>query len=209
MSAQLKRALTLEYFTIAWNVIEAGVAAVLGYRYASAALVAFGFDSLIETTAACIMVWRLRSELHGGADEARIEAAERRAAYWVGVTFYMLAAYVLFECAETVISGEKAHPGPWGVALAALSVVVMPWLYRAKMKAAVAINSEALKHEAAETIICAYLSGILLAGLLVNELFGLWWADTVAAVAMVYFIVKEGKEAIDASKGVKCSCGCH
>lgn len=203
----LKHALNLEIFTIIWNVVEAFVAVGIGLYYNSIALVAFGFDSLIEVAAAAILAWRLVTELRDdtGAQE-KIERIERTASYWVGVTFFVLAAYVVYESAENLVSRKPAYPGVWGVALAALSVVVMPVLWRMKLKAADAIGSSALRSEAAETVICAYLSVILLAGMLLNFLFGVWWADSVAALFMLYFIVSEGMEAIDESRGGGCGC---
>lgn len=206
----MKHALNLEYFTIAWNVIEAFVAVGIGLYSGSVALVAFGFDSMIETVAAVVLAWRLLAEYRGNAGAERdIERVERRASYWVGVTFFMLAAYVLYESAETLLAREVAHPGVWGVGLAALSSAVMPVLWRMKLKAADAVGSKAMRSEAAETIICAYLSFVLLAGLLLNHLFGWWWVDPAAALVMLYFIVREGLEAFAEARGEACSCGCH
>ncbi|MBI5191472.1 MAG: cation transporter [Nitrospirae bacterium] len=205
----MRHALRLETFTIAWNVVEAFVAVGIGLYSGSVALVAFGFDSLIETVAAVVLFWRLYTEYRGRAgSEAAIERVERKASYWVGVSFFLLAAYVLYESAETLVSRELAHPGPWGVGLALLSSIVMPVLWRMKLRAADAVGSRAMRSEAAETIICAYLSFVLLAGLLLNYLFGWWWADPAAALVMLYFIVKEGLEAFAESRGEHCSCGC-
>lgn len=205
--AALKRALNLEIFTIAWNVAEAFIAIGIGMYYDSIALVAFGSDSMIEVAAAGILAWRLVAEYRGDASAAGdIERVERKASYWVGITFFALAAYVTYESVENLLSGTQAHPGFWGMLLAAVSAVVMPVLWRMKLKVADELGSAALRSEAAETIICTYLSVILLAGILLNYLFGLWWADSVAALGMIYFIVKEGFEAIEESRG-GCCCG--
>ena len=205
----LTHAFRLEVFTVVWNVIEAGVAVGAGIAYGSTALVAFGFDSMIEVAAAVILAWRLLAEIKGDADsEEKIERIERKAAFWVGVTFFLLAAYVLYESVEALISGMRPHPGMVGVALAAVSAAVMPVLWRMKLKAAGRVGSAAMKAEAEETVICAYLSFILLAGLLLEKFFGLWWADSAAALFMLYFIVREGWEAIEESRGKKCGCGC-
>jgi len=209
----LKHAIRLEVFTVAWNVVEAVVSVGLGIYYNSTALAAFGFDRMIETAAAVILAWRLIAEYRGDAGaEEEVERVEKKASFWVGVTFFLLAAYVLYESLEGLITKSPARPGPWGVALAALSAAVMPILWRMKLRAADAVGSSAMRSEAAETVICAYLSFILLAGLLLNYLFGIWWADPVAALAMLYFIIREGKEAIDESRGKGCSCrscGCN
>ncbi len=205
----LKHAFRLEVFTVAWNIVEAGVAVGAGIAYGSTALVAFGFDSMIETAAAVILAWRLLAEMRGDAgSEEKIERIERKAAFWVGVTFFLLAAYVLYESAESLITGMRPHPGMVGIVLAAVSAAVMPVLWRMKLKAAEAVGSSAMKSEAAETVICAYLSFILLAGLLLEKLFNIWWADSAAALFMLYFIVREGWEAIEESRGKRCGCGC-
>lgn len=203
----LRHALNLEIFTITWNVAEAVIAVGIGMYYNSIALVAFGFDSLIEIIAAGVLAWRLYAEYKGDAGaEEEIERIEKKASLVVGITFFMLAAYVLYESAENLINRVPAYPGVWGVALAALSAAVMPVLWRMKLKAADALGSAALRSEAAETVICAYLSVILLAGMLLNYLFGIWWADSVAALFMLYFIISEGLEAIDESRGGGCGC---
>jgi len=203
-------AVRLEYFTIAWNVVEAAVAVGAGIYGGSTALVAFGFDSIIETAAAGVLAWRLLSEYRGNApSEEHVESLEKKASYFVAVTFFMLAGYVLYESAEALVSRGASHPGLVGLVLAAVSTVVMPVLWRAKLKAASAIGSRAMKAEAAETVICAYLSVILLAGVSLNYFFGFWWADPAASLVMLYFIVKEGIEAFNEARGCGhcCSCG--
>jgi divalent metal cation (Fe/Co/Zn/Cd) transporter len=202
----LRRAYNLEVFTVGYNVVEAAIAVSIGVLGNSVALVAFGMDSLIEVTAAVILGWRLKAEMDGRVDTVEdIERIERKASWWVGVTFMLLAVYVVYESGESLYGREQSNPGPVGIALSAISVIIMPILWRKKLSAADALGSPALRSEAAETVICAYLSGILLAGILLNEYFGLWWADSVAALFMVYFIVKEGFEAFAMSRG---ECGC-
>jgi len=204
--AALRRAYGLEVFTVTYNVVEAVIAVSVGVLGNSVALIAFGMDSMIEVAAAVILGWRLKAEMDGRVETLEdIERIERKASWWVGVTFMFLAVYVVYESAESLYLHEQSYPGPVGVALAAVSVIIMPVLWRMKLKAADALGSSALKSEAAETVICAYLSGILLAGLLLNELFGLWWADSAAALLMVYFIIKEGLEAFEMAKGT-CAC---
>jgi len=206
--ALLGRAYRLEVFTVGYNVVEALIAVGAGVLGHSVALVAFGMDSMIEVAAAVILGWRLKAEMMGRVETLEdIERIERKASWWVGVTFMLLAVYVVYESGESLYKGEHAYPGTVGVVLSAVSVVIMPVLWRMKLRVADELGSSALKSEAAETVICAYLSGILLVGILLNELFGLWWADSAAALVMVYFIVKEGQEAFEMAKGTCACCG--
>ena len=179
----------LEYLTIGWNLLEAVVAVGAGLVAGSAALVGFGFDSLIESTSGGALLWRLRSD----------EDAERRekiALRLVGASFLLLAAYVAFDAGKSLIYGEPPDESYVGIALAAVSLVVMPVLARAKRRVAAGLGSRALQADSRQTDICAYLSAILLGGLLLNALLGWWWADPVAALVMVPIIVKEGVEAL-------------
>lgn len=193
----IRRALTLEYFTVAWNVLEAVVAVGAGWVAGSIALVGFGLDSLIEVTSAMALVWRLRKT--GDPDE-ELEA-ERLALRIVGYTFFALAAYVTFQAGRMLLQRTAPDESLVGIALAAVSLVVMPWLGFAKKKLARRLGSRALAADATETLVCAYLSLTLLVGLGANALFGWWWADPVAALAIVAFLVHEGKEALEESRG--------
>lgn len=192
-----QRALVLEYFTIAWNVVEAAVALAAGGFAGSIALVGFGLDSLMEVTSAAALVWRLRR--HGDPD--REVEAERRALRIVGYTFFALAAFVTFQAGSILLRRAAPEESVIGIALAGVSMVVMPWLGFAKKKVARRIRSQALEADATETLVCSYLSLTLLIGLGANALWGFWWADPIAALAIVGFIVHEGKEALERSRG--------
>ncbi|MDQ3802357.1 MAG: cation transporter [Acidobacteriota bacterium] len=185
----IRRGRRLEYLTVGWNLLEAVVAVGAGLAAGSAALVGFGFDSLIESTSGAALLWRLRSD----------EDAERRekiALKLVGASFLLLAGYVAFDAGKSLLYGEPPEESYVGIGLAALSLVVMPLLARAKRRVAAQINSRALEADSRQTDICAYLSAILLGGLLLNALLGWWWADPIAALVMVPIIAKEGVEAL-------------
>lgn len=191
----IRRALTLEYFTVAWNILEAVVALAAGWIAGSIALVGFGLDSLIEVTSALALVWRLRKT---GDPDQELEA-ERVALRIVGYTFFALAAYVTFQAGRMLLQRSAPDESLVGIALATVSLVVMPWLGFAKKRLARRLGSRALAADGTETLVCAYLSLTLLVGLGANALFGWWWADPVAALAIVAFLVHEGKEALEES----------
>jgi divalent metal cation (Fe/Co/Zn/Cd) transporter len=187
--AQRQQALRLEYFTVGWNVIEAAVAIAAGAAAGSIALIGFGLDSIIETASGAALLWRLRQR---GEFEA---AAESRALRLVGLTFFALAAYITFESLRDLRGGERPEESLVGIALAAVSLVVMPVLGVFKWRLSRQMNSRALAADGMETMVCAYLSFTLLLGLGLNAWLGWWWADAAAALAMVPFMVREGLEA--------------
>lgn len=187
--ADSRRAKKLEYFTIGWNTIEALASVAAGVVAGSTSLIGFGIDSAIESSSGLIVLWRFRSESH---DEAR----ERRALKLVGISFLLLAAYVAYEAVRTLWLHHGPEVSMFGIAIAVLSLIVMPLLAREKRKTAGRLGSRTLEADSRQTSICAYLSAILLAGLTLNALFGWWWADSVAALAMLPIIVNEGLEAL-------------
>lgn len=175
----------LAYLTIIWNSLEGIIAVGAGLWAGSIALVGFGIDSVIEVSSGTIILWRL----------AGSEERERLALRLVGVSFLALAAYVLFDAVKSLWFIEPPEASYVGIGIAALSLVVMPLLAREKRKVAAQLNSRSMKADSRQTDICAYLSAILLGGLVLNALFGFWWADPVAALVMVPIIAKEGLEA--------------
>lgn len=197
----LQRGIRLEYLTIGWNLIEGVVAVASGVISGSIALLGFGIDSFIETSSGGVLLWRLRAE-HRGQDAEKVE---RRALKLVGISFLLLAAYVAFDSIKSLIAREAPERSILGVVIAMLSLIVMPWLAHAKRKAAGNLDSGALHADSRQTSLCAYLSAITLGGLLLNVVFGWWWADPVAAICMVPIIVNEGGEAL---KGQPCR-DCH
>jgi divalent metal cation (Fe/Co/Zn/Cd) transporter len=200
---QVRRGRWLEYLTVGWNSLEGVIAVGAGLVAGSIALVGFGFDSAIEVASGVALLWRL----HMDAPEKR-ERAERVALKVVGFSFLALAAYVAFDAVKSLAARESPEASYVGIGLAALSLVVMPLLARAKRRVAAKINSRALEADSRQTDICAYLSAILLGGLILNALFGWWWADPFAALVMTPIIGKEGVEAL---RGETCCEGgaCH
>jgi divalent metal cation (Fe/Co/Zn/Cd) transporter len=194
----IRRGKKLEYLTIGWNSLEAFIAVGAGLIAGSVALVGFGFDSVIEVSSGAILLWRLASGEH----------REKTALRLVGISFLALAAYVGFDALKSLWFREAPEESFAGIALASLSLIVMPILAGAKRKVAKELNSRALEADSRQTDICAYLSAILLAGLVLNALFGWWWADPIAALVMIPIIAKEGFEAL---RGETCGCAdqCH
>ena len=195
----IQRGQRLEYITIAYNSLEGLIALVAGFLAGSIALVGFGLDSVIEVTSGAALLWRLRHD----ADPRREKIALRV----VGVCFLALAAYVLVESAEAIAMHEAPDRSIPGIVLAAVSVVVMPLLARAKRQVAQGIGSAAMEADARQTDFCLYLSVILLAALGLNALLGWWWADPLAGLVMVPIIAREGWMAV---RGKTCCGGaCH
>jgi divalent metal cation (Fe/Co/Zn/Cd) transporter len=194
LGRHLKTGRRLEYFTLGWNLIEAAVAIGAGVFAASIALIGFGIDSLIESLSGGILLWRLQGT---EAKPKREQLAHRL----VGVSFLVLAAYVAFESGKSLVHREEPEASIAGIILSIISLIVMPLLARAKRRVAARIDSRALIADSRQTDICAYLSAILLGGLLLNALFDWWWTDPVAALCMLPMILWEG---VDALRGQSC-----
>ena len=178
--------------------LEAVISVAAGLLAGSIALIGFGVDSLIETASGAVLLWRLRAGEKG-------ERREQTALKLVGWSLLALAAYVAFDAAKSIVLAEQPERSIPGIIIAALSLLVMPLLARAKRKVATGLNSRAMAADSTQTDICAYLSAILLGGLGLNALFGWWWADPVAALIMAPIIAKEGIEAL---RGETCG-DCH
>jgi divalent metal cation (Fe/Co/Zn/Cd) transporter len=200
-TAVVRNGRRLEYFTIAWNGLEGLVAVVAGAIAGSIALVGFGIDRFIEVTSGSVLLWRMSVD----AEVQRREVNERRALRIVGVSFLLLAAYIAYESVLGLWSRRAPEHSIPGIVLACVSLVVMPLLSRAKRKVGRALDSAAMQADAKQTEFCTYLSAILLAGLLLNAVFGLWWADPGAALIMVPIIAKEGIEGLQGRACDECS----
>lgn len=192
----LRRARRLERLALVWNLVEAIASIGAGWLAGSTALVGFGVDSVIESASGAALLWRLQ-------DGERGEARERVALKLVGWSFLALAAYVAVEAVGGLLRREPPDGSLPGILIAAASLVMMPWLARQKRRVAGRIGSHALAADSRQTSLCAYLSAILLAGLGLNAVLGWWWADPVAALAMVPIIAQEGLEAL---RGERCHC---
>lgn len=190
--ALVRRGLALNYLTIGYNVVEAVVAIGAGVVSGSVALLGFGLDSVIEVTASGAAQWRLRADL----EMERRERVEHTTLRIIGWSFLALAVYVVIDSANALLRREAPEPSVVGLVLLALSAIVMPVLARAKRRVARAMTSRALEADAMQTSLCAYLSVIALAGVALNAALGWWWADPVAALAMVPIIAKEGMEGV-------------
>lgn len=186
----VRRGIKLNYLTIGYNALEAVVSLAAGFIAGSVALVSFGIDSAIEVTSAGVAQFRLRAD----KDPIRRKRVEELTHRLIGVSFLLLAAYVLIDATRSLWLREAPAGSRVGIALLALSVVVMPLLARAKRNVAIGLHSGALAADAAQTSLCAYLSVIALAGVGLNSFLGWWWADPFAAIAMVPIIVREGAD---------------
>src|SRR5438445_691661 len=192
----------LEYFTIVWNTLEGLIAVAAGVLAGSISLVGFGIDSFIEVTSGATLLWRMSVD----ANQQTRERNERLSIRVVGVCFLALAVYVAYESLFDLIGRKAPEHSIAGIALACVSLVVMPILSRAKNRVASELGSAAMKADAKQTDFCVYLSAILLAGLLLNAALGWWWADPVAALIMTPIIAKEGIEGV---QGKDCRDSCN
>ncbi|MEJ2434026.1 MAG: cation transporter [Pseudolabrys sp.] len=191
--ALVAQAFRLEWATVGWMVIEAGVAIAAGVAAGSLSLMAFGLDSAIELISAFVLIWRLSVELRHGAEFS--ENAERRAARIGGALLFALAAYVVAAAAWSLGTGRGQQFSIPGLAVTAVAIPVMYLLARRKLKVAEAIGSRALRTDAVESITCGYLAVVVVIGLLAELATGFWWVDAVTSLAIVWFLVKEGREA--------------
>jgi len=198
-------ALWLVSATLVYNVAEGVIALSAGTMADSIALFGFGLDSLIEVAAAGVLLWRLAVEARGREGEA-LERTERTVHRFIGATFIALALYVTGQAGWTLWARAAPEESFVGILLAGASLVIMPAIAWGKLRAAREIGSAALRAEARETLACSYLSFALLLGLIANASLGWWWADPMAALLMVPWLVREGLEGL---RGESCaeSCG--
>ena len=184
----VRRAKQLAWLGVGWHGVEATIAIGAGLVAGSIALIGFGADSLIESFAGFILLWRF------AASRITSEDAERRAQKLIAVSFFVIAAYVGFEAVRSLVVGDRPEASWVGIGLAALTLVTMPPLAIAKGRIGEKLGSSATKSEGQQNMLCAYLSAALLVGLSANALFGLWWADPVTALVIAGVAVKEGRE---------------
>jgi divalent metal cation (Fe/Co/Zn/Cd) transporter len=173
--------------TIAYNVVEAVVALTAGAAASSTALIGFGLDSVIEVSSAAAVAWQFSSPDH--------ERRERTTLRVIAISFFALAGYLLVESLRTLAGAERADRSGVGLALAAASLVVMPVLSAAQRRTGRELGSSSVVADSRQTLLCTYLSGVLLAGLAVNAWFGWWWADPIAALVIAVVAVREGRDA--------------
>jgi len=192
-----RRARLLARAGIAYHLLEFAVALGAGVAAGSIALIGFGADSLIEAFAGVVVLW-----LYTGARNRSL-ASERRAQQLIAASFFVLAAYVGIESVRTLVGGHHPETSWVGIGLAAFTAVTMPMFARAKRRVGHELGSSATVKEASQTQLCAYLSVALLAGLLLNAVAGMWWADPAAAMVISLVAAKEGRESW---RGEGCDC---
>ena len=181
-----RRVRVLVAATITYNVVEAVIALAAGTVAGSTALIGFGLDSVIEVASATAVAWQF-----AGHDP---EKRERAALKVIAMSFFALAAYVSVESVLSLVRGERAEHSTVGIVLAAVSLLVMPWLSYAQRRAGRELGSASAVADSKQTLLCTYLSAVLLVGLVVNSLFGWWWADPLAALVIAVVAVREGRE---------------
>lgn len=204
---QVKKGINIEIVSILWMIVEATVAIGAGIAAHSLALTAFGADSIIELVAGVILLWRLYVEA-GGASLERVKQAEKRASWVVGVALVALAVYIVVMAGYDLWTRSGSESSMLGLALAIASGIIMPYLSRAKKTIGTLIGSKALRADGSCSIVCAYMAWTLIVGLVLTALVGWWWLNALAGLALVYFVVKEGIEAIQEARGVEDACGC-
>jgi divalent metal cation (Fe/Co/Zn/Cd) transporter len=195
----VRLALLLTYITLGWMTIEGAASLLLGWASKSLLLEAFGIDSVIELFSAAVLLWRLRVESSGTATSEHVNLVERRAASLIGYSLYALVAYVILNSGYGLFIAKRitdTHESVWGILIGAVAKVGMPILAGYKLKVAARLNSRALRADAVESITCGYLSIVLMIGLAATWLLGWWWLDSVAALALIPFLVKEAGAAI-------------
>jgi divalent metal cation (Fe/Co/Zn/Cd) transporter len=205
-SAYLQFALVLTYITIGWMTIEGAAALLLGWASKSLLLEAFGIDSVVELFSAAVLLWRLKIEASGRATLQHVDLVERRAARLVGYSLCALVAYVILNSGYGLFVAKRitdTHESAWGILIGLVAKIGMPILAGYKLKVAARLNSGALRADAVESITCGYLSIVLMIGLAVTRILGWWWLDSVAALALIPFLLKEARAAIS---GERCGC---
>jgi divalent metal cation (Fe/Co/Zn/Cd) transporter len=182
-----RRAQLLAGASVAYNVVEAVVAITAGLVAGSVALVGFGLDSVVEVSSGLIILWQFRHPLP--------ESRERQALRLLAFSFFALAAYVGFESVRTLITGADPETSPVGIGLAVASLIVMPFLSWAQRRTGKALGSNAVVADSTQTLLCTYLSAVLLVGLVLNATLGWSWADPIAGLIIAAVAVREGIEA--------------
>lgn len=191
-----RRAQLLAGASVAYNLIEAAVAVAAGTAASSIALIGFGLDSIVEVGSGLVILWQFRHRLP--------ETRERQALRYIGISFFALAAYVSVESVRALLGARAADHSTLGIWIATLSLVIMPFLSWAQRRTGRSLGSGSVVADSKQTLLCTYLSAVLLVGLLVNSLFGWWWADPIAGLVIAGVAAREG---LHAWRGEGCGCG--
>src|SRR3972149_3393469 len=201
-SSPYKRALSLSYFTVGYNILEGLISIFAGVLAGSIALIGFGLDSFVESLSGGVMIWRFRK--HGQMSEEEEERIEAKAVRLIAYTFFILGAYVLYESVKKLYLQEMPDPSLFGIIIAIVSIIVMPVLFYMKYQTGKTINSRSLVADSKQTLVCSILSVALLIGLGLNYLYGFWQADPIVGLVTVIFLIREGYIALREEK--LCSC---
>jgi len=197
----------IELISFGWMIVEAIIAIAAGIIARSILLSAFGLDSVIELVTGGVLLWRLVTETRG-MSLGRVERVENRAAWVVGISLVLLCVYVVVTSVAGLLTGVHAAESPVGIVLSVAALLIMPLLAWRKRVIAAQLSSSALKGDAACSITCAYMAGALLVGLALNAAFGWWWADSLAALALLYWLVPEAREALEGARAGRAACAC-
>lgn len=190
ISKYKKRALILSYFTVGYNIFEGVVSIIAGILANSIALEGFGMDSFIESLSGSIMIWRFKK--YGKISRDEEERVEKRAAKLIAISFFILAAYIIYESIRKLYSREIPDPSIIGLIIVILSIIVMPVLFYLKYRTGVLIKSKSLIADSKETLACVLLSFAVLFGIGLNYLYGFWQADPIAGILIAGYLIKEG-----------------
>jgi cation diffusion facilitator family transporter len=188
------KALRLSYFTVGYNIVECIVSIITGFFASSTALLGFGSDSLIESLSGTVMIWRFRK--HGVLLKDEEDKIEKKATFYVGVTFFIFGIYILYESIRRLIQLDKPEPSLIGILIAIASIIVMPILFYTKYKTGKTLGSKSLVADSKQTLACLFMSISLLIGLGLNYIWGFWQADPIVGLIIVAFLLKEGYEII-------------
>jgi|SRR5438552_4455157 len=205
-SSALRASLRLEIITLGWMLIEAAVAVVAGIAARSLLLVAFGIDSAIELASAVVVLRRFQLEFTKKSESTQhsIGDVERKTARIAGYLLFLLSAYVLVQAGFGLLTGHSAETSPVGIALAIVAAFGMPFLAKAKLRVADRIDSRSLRADAMETLTCGYLAWVLLIGVALNAVTHWWWIDSVASLAIVPLLIREGWESVSGEDSACC-----
>ena len=195
----LRQGIHIEIATLVYMTLEAILSIGAGIAAGSVLLAAFGVDSLLELLSGAILLWRLRVEAAGGELE-KIEWTEKRAAFATAIVLGLLCAYILVTSLYGLATHSQAESSPLGIGVSLAAVLFMPYLAFRKRRIARALDSHALEEDAAASITCAYMAATVLVGLSLNGLFGWWWAEDVAALGFLFWLVKENWEAFQETR---------
>src|SRR4051794_31317708 len=206
-SVAVRAGVRVEVVCILWMVIEAVVAIGAGILVHSVLLTAFGIDSVIELVTGGVLLWRLLTEARGRSPDV-VQATEVKAAWVTGLGLCFLCLYVVVFAGYNLLTRTQAEGSPVGIGLSIVALAIMPVLAWRKRTIAADIGSAALRGDAACSITCAYMAAALLFGLLINALLGWWWADSVTAVILLYWLVPEAREALEGARAGRAACAC-